>query len=210
MFVIRQWDNVKTIYGAKVNSTETIIRRAEASKEQQRAVLEENDISIVPPTLDQLDSLIDGKTTADEVKTDIGVDTTPKETAPVETPQELTQAQREAKAKERTERSVNELYAYEVDLMASLGALKQEAIDEYRALPESERTQESKYRIGYQFLGRCYDLEAESDSKVKAILNQLRDDLKAMGADTGIADTLWQHYCEEKSTAKEYYLSKYL
>lgn len=204
----RQWENVKTIYEAKTNSTETIIRKAEESKEQQRAVLEENGISVVPPSLDQIESLIDGKTTADELKEELGVAEAAPEQAASAAP--LTEEQREAKAQERTEGCVKELYAYEADLMESLSALKQEALDAYHALPREEQTRRGRLKVGYSFLDRCYELEAESDARVQEILDKLRDDLEALGRDTSIADTLWQHYCDEKSTAKEYYFSKYL
>lgn len=213
VLLFRQWENIKTIYNAKTDSTEQIVRRAEESKERQRAVLEENQVWVVPPSLDQLDKLLDGKTTADELKTELGLDVPPEDVtvSPSETPPEqLAEEVLKAKAQQLIDGSTKELYAYEVDLMGQLGALKQEAIDEYRKLPEEAQTQDSKMRIGYKFLDRCKALEAESDGKVKEILNRLRVDLKALGADTGIADTLWEHYCEEKTTTKEYYLSKYL
>lgn len=210
VFLFRQWDNVKSIYGAKTNSTEEIVRRAELSKKMQVTVLEKEQIYIVPPSLDQVDDLIDGKTTSDQVKTEIGVGVEPVRSTSVQSPGALTEKQREEMAKQRLEESVKELYAYEVDLMASLGELKQEAIDEYRALPQERHTQDSKIKIGYKLLNKCYDLEEESDRRVKEIIDALRDDLKALGAEADVADTLWQHYCDEKATAKEYYLSKYL
>ncbi len=192
------------------------MKKAETSKERQRVVLEEIGIQVAPPSLTQLDNLIEGKTSTDELKTEMGIE--PSTEPPVETPvidtkpdeTVLTEEQRQEKAKERIDGSVKELYAYEVELMASLGALKQEAIDEYHALPEAEQTHDGKVRIGYKYLNRCYDLEVEADSRVKAILDRLRSDLKALGQGTEIADSLWNSYCEEKVTAKEYYLSKYL
>ena len=229
--MIRQWENVKTIYAARTNSTETIVKRAEESKEQQRTVLEETGVQVAPPSLDQLDRLIDGKTTTDELKTELGLETPPEEAPPEEAPPEetppeeappektpdaaqqsepLSEEQRQERAKTKVDACVKELYSYEVELMSSLGALKQAAIDEYRALPEEQQTQESKVRIGYRYLNMCYDMEVEADRQVKDILNRLRSDLKELGMDTGVADTLWKHYCDEKTTTKEYYLSKYL
>ena len=211
VFFVRQWQNLKTIYNARTDSTEQIIKRAEESKERQRIILEKNRAQIVPPSLDQLDSLLEGKTSPDELKTELGLDDTaqePQQSAEVSVPP--VEEPREQKAQELIDRCAKELYAYEVDLMADLGALKQEAVDEYKALPAEERTRESKLKIGYKLLNRCYEMEAESDNKVKDILNRLRGDLKELGADTGIADTLWVHYCEEKSTTKEYYFNKFL
>ena len=96
VFLFRQWKNVKSIYEAKTNSTEEIVRRAELSKKMQVTVLEKEQIYIVPPSLDQLDDLIDGKTTSDQVKTDIGVGVEPVQSSSVPSPGALTEKQREA------------------------------------------------------------------------------------------------------------------
>lgn len=209
-FVIRQWSNVKTIYEAKTNSTETIIRRAEESKTLQRALLVEKEIEVVPPSLDQLDSIIDGKTTPEEVKVETGIGAEPVQSSRVQSALALTEEQRKEKARSRTEESVKELYSYELDLMASLGELKQQALDELRALPKEQQTKKAKVKLGYRYLDLCYELEAESDRKVKEILDALREDLKLLGGDESVADTLWESYCDEKATAKQYYLSKYM
>ncbi|MCR5825198.1 MAG: hypothetical protein K6G54_01400, partial [Oscillospiraceae bacterium] len=214
-------DNVKTFYRAKVNSSEAIVRRAEASKEQQRSVLAENGVSVVPPSLEQLERVIEGETDSDTLKDELGVGVATEqppasdETAPVPAPETnapapLTEEEREEQTRRSVDSAVKALYAYEVELMADLGALKQEAMDEYHALPEEEQTNDNKIRIGYSYLKRCYAMEVEADKRVKAILNGLRSELTALGADTKLADTLWQSYCEEKATAKEYYLNKYL
>jgi len=229
-FALKHRDNLKAIYAAKTESTESIVEKAEKSKREQETLLRENDVQVAPPNLEQLESLINGTSTSDEVKAELGLDTKTgpakpagQETAPGDgetatalpeqpEPQEPPEPpeQRQARIRDLIDRCVKELYAYEVELMADLGVLKQMAIDEYTALPEEERTKEAKTKIGFKYLDVCYEMEVESDKQVKGILDRLRGDLESLDADTEIADTLWLHYCDEKSTAKEYYLNKYL
>ena len=223
-FAVRQRENLKLLYSAKTSSTEEIVVKAETSKQEQQKVLKDKGVDVAPPSLEQLDGLLDGKTSADDVKQSLGLTDSPRSTDPTEQkpqedgtkPEEKTSEQTETaeqrakKAQEYIDQCVKALYAYEVDLMSDLGALKQQAIDEYMALPAEKHTKESRVSIGLKYLNICYDMEVVADGKVQGLLKQLRSDLTAIGAETDIADTLWLHYCEEKSTAKEYYLSKYL
>lgn len=105
---------------------------------------------------------------------------------------------------------VAELYACKIDLMAQLGSMKQAAIEQWRALPEEERTAAKKKEIGMAGLNACYDLEVQTDAQVKGILGEYRKKLEEVKADTSILDTLWKQYCEEKASEKAYYLDKYL
>ena len=229
-FAVRQRENLKLLYSAKTSSTEEIVVKAETSKQEQQKALKDKGVDVAPPSLEQLDGLLDGTATADDVKQSLGLTDSPQSTEPAQTPlkpeqkpqedgtnpeektseQTDTAEQRAKKAQEYIDQCVKALYSYEVDLMSDLGALKQQAIDEYTALPSEKHTKESKVSIGLKYLNICYDMEVVADGKVQGLLNQLRSDLTAIGAETDIADTLWLHYCEEKSTAKEYYLSKYL
>lgn len=103
-----------------------------------------------------------------------------------------------------------ELYSYEAQLMSQLGIMKQAAIDEWNALPKEQRTDAKKREIGLAGLDKCYELETQTDAKVQEILAEYRTELKKIGEDTAIMDQLWSSYCEEKTSTKAYYLSKYL
>lgn len=103
-----------------------------------------------------------------------------------------------------------ELYACKVDVMATLGKMKKEALDIWKTIPKEHRTKEKRAELGFQWLDKCYEYEVEVDSKVRAILEKYRAELKAIGADDSVLDTLWGYYCEEKKVEKAYYLNKYL
>ena len=102
------------------------------------------------------------------------------------------------------------LLELEVELFERLGHMKQEAIDEWNALPAEERTDSKKMRIMYDGLGDCYVLEANCDRQVDAILDLYRERMHEIGGDGKKIDALWDIYCDEKERAKTYYIGKYL
>ena len=73
-----------------------------------------------------------------------------------------------------------------------------------------ERTPEKKTDFVVRGLYKCYELEAEADSNVKALLASYRPRLKELGADTAVLDQLWLYYCDDKQVEKAYYLKEYM
>ena len=197
-----QRDNLKALYQAKTADAETILRESQAQLETHQKELEQYDVILKAPTQEEKDELLSGGgvKTAEQDKTDTVKEPVPEETSAAEQPT----------AQSILDRCVQELYDCEIDLMARLGAMKQAAIDEWRALPDSQRTKAKKLEIGYRGLDACYKLEVEIDAQVQEILAKYRTELESINADTAPLDTLWKHYCEEKASTKAYYLNKYL
>ncbi len=134
----------------------------------------------------------------------------PVTTAPVTTAPVIEKPKPSKTAQQIVNECVAELYACKIDVMASLGDIKKEMLDIWKALSPEERTYDRKMKIGLDGLEKCYDYEVEVDSKVQSILSKYRKELSAIGADTKVLDTLWQYYCEEKAFEKAYYINKYL
>ena len=200
-----QWDNLKAIYQAKTKSTEAILQESQAQLEAHQKELEQYDVILKAPTREEKDELLSGGSMKASKK-----DKGDAEAAPKEIPPEVPPAVEQPTAQSILERCIQELYDCEVALMAHLGTMKQAALDEWRALPESQRTKSKKLEIGYRGLDACYKLEVEIDAQVKGILAKYRTELEGINADTAPLDTLWKHYCEEKASTKAYYLNKYL
>ena len=188
-----QRDNLKALYRAKTTDAETILAEATAQSEMRQKELEEYGVTLKTPTREEMDALLNGGSIKNE--------TVPTDEKP--------QVEQSA-AKDIIERCIQELYDCETALMTRLGAMKQAAVDEWNALPEQEQTNDKKLEIGRRGLTACYALEAEIDAQVQGILARYRAELEGIKADTAPMDTLWKHYCEEKASAKAYYLNKYL
>lgn len=207
VFAWWQRDNLKALYQAKTTDAETILQESQAQLETHQKELEQYNVILKAPTREEKDELLSGGSvkTPKPKETDI-----PKEVAPEETPAEQQPAVEQPTAQSILDRCVQELYDCEIDLMARLGTMKQAALDEWRALPESQRTKTKKLEIGRRGLTACYDLEVEIDAQVQGILEKHRAELESIDADTAPLDTLWKYYCEEKASTKAYYLNKYL
>ena len=59
------------------------------------------------------------------------------------------------------------------------------------------------------YLSKAAFLESEADSKVDALLSELKGKLEAIGADTSVVDTMKSSYESEKTLKKSYYISLY-
>ena len=212
-----QWDNLKALYKAKTMDAEAILAEAAAQTEKRQKELDAYGVTLKVPTQAEMDALLNGAalpTGEDDASQQdpASMDTEPDGSEPIPTwqPVKEPEPERETDPKELIERCIQELYDCETALMARLGVMKQAAVDEWKSLPDSERTQENKMDIGYRGLDACYALEVEIDAQVLDILAGYRAELEAVKADTAPMDTLWAHYCEEKTSAKAYYFNKYL
>lgn len=195
-----QWSNIQAVYLYLTMDRENIAQQMEDTRQNHQQTLEQDHaITVKPPSLEQSNDLLDGKVSAEEVKESLGI----VQPAPTPQPKKKT-------AEELKNECVAELYALKVDVMAKLGAMKQELLDTWVALPAEQRTQKKKLDLGYAALEDCYDYEVEVNKQVRAVLEKYRPLLKEIGADTGILETLWKQYCEEKASEKAYYLDKYL
>ena len=106
--------------------------------------------------------------------------------------------------------ATTELYQYEAQVMGRLGALKAQAIEQYRALPKEEQTAAARMNLAIGALSAAKAMEGEVDGQVQSVLNRLRAELREIGADDSIVYDLWNYYCSEKESIKAYYMSKYL
>ena len=59
------------------------------------------------------------------------------------------------------------------------------------------------------YLSKAASLESEADSKVDALLSELKGKLEAIGADTSVVETMKSSYESEKTLKKSYYISLY-
>lgn len=215
---IWQRDNLKALYTAVTKDETAILQDMAQNKKDLEDALSDHNITVLAPTIEQSQALINGTASADDIKTEMGLTgetTTEPATEPASQPSQTPSSpsggtSSQAQAEQLINRCVSELYACEVDLMGRLGAMKQEALNLWNSLSAEERTSSRLREIGMDGLNQCYVLEVEVDQTVKSILARYRTKLEALGADTGVLDTLWDYYCNEKNSQKAYYMNKYM
>lgn len=227
-----QRENIKALYTFLTNDSESISQTLQDKQQAQQETLQKDyNITVLAPSIDMSNDLLDGKVSPEEVKQNLGIiqpepepaqpsapaQSTAPEPAPAPAvpeepkPPELTE---EEKQKQRLDELVNqcvaELYACEVDLMAQLGQMKQAAVDEWVALKPEERTTAKKQEIGFAGLNECYQLEVVIDKQVLAILDRYRPEVVELAGNDSVLTDLWRYYCDKKADQKAYYLDKYL
>lgn len=195
-----QRNNLKAVYLYLTLDEEAVTQQMENIRNDHQTILEqEHSVIVRAPDRQQSDDLLDGKVSPEEVKEQLGITPAPTTTEPAKkTPEELLNA------------CVAELYACKVDLMATLGGMKQALLDKWIALPPEARTIARRTEMGMAALEECYALEVVVDEQVEDILDKYRPLLTEAGGDATVLDTLWVQYCEEKAAEKAYYLNKYL
>lgn len=194
-----QRGNIKALYLYLTQDEEAVTQQMEATRQEHQQALESSHaVTVRPPDRQQSDDLLDGKVSPEEVKQQLGIPSAPAAAAPQKTAEELVND------------CVAELYACKVDLMATLGGMKQNLLDQWKALPAYQRTLEKRTELGMAALEECYKMEVTTDEQVEAILDKYRPLLKQVNGDLSVLDDLWRYYCEEKASEKAYYMNKYL
>jgi hypothetical protein len=207
--------NIAAVYTVATTDSETIEASMEQKRDEHQQTIQDQTsvtIAVEAPTIQQSNDLLSGAVTPEQVKEELGITSqlekvtasgadgaaSSEESASVATEEDLVNS------------CVAELYGCQVDLMAQLSALKQDALDKWNALSEEERTSAKKTEIGMAGLSACYSLEAATDSEVKSVLARYRTELEKIHGDTSILNTLWDVYVDEKTNQKAYYLNQYL
>lgn len=194
-----QRQNIRAVYTFVTQDSETIAGNLEQKRSEHQSKLEEKvPLTVLPPSTEQSNAILSGAATSESVKEELGI------------ANQLAKLGNEETAEELINSCVAELYACKVDIMAELALLKQEAVDQWNALPEEKRTDNALREIGLRGLEQCYDLEVTVDAQVEEILSCYKIKLVEMGADTAILADLWSYYEDEKVAEKTYYMDRYL
>ena len=207
-----QWNNIQALYAFLTQDSEQIARDLEQKREEHHQAIADaiGELTIQAPTTEQSDAILSGAVTPEQVKEELGITAQLEKTEPAQRPQGGEEEVPAATVQELLQSCVAELYACKVDIMGTLSVLKKEALDEWFAIPEEERTDTRLKEIGLAGLRKCYDLEAVTDGQVREILGRYKTQLEEIHADTVILDELWDYYTDEKTAEKAYYLDKYL
>lgn len=127
-------------------------------------------------------------------------------TTATEPPKETTQSPAENSAEKALSECLAEIYVMKAEYTAWLEDKNQEAIDEYVALEESQRTTAAKYSIGMRCLREALEKEKECDARMEEMKEKIRGLLDELGRDYSLIDEIQAAYEEEKTLKKAYFL----
>lgn len=209
-----QKDNLKALYLFATNNGKQIEQTLSDERKNTEDILTEHGVTVKGLTPEQEASLINGNLTVEDALKEIEASLKKSEGTEAadeqETPTEKTEASEKpstaTQAENITNRAVAQLYGHKARFLGSLGGLYSSASSQYLALPAEQQTAAKKRSIVMGYAVQAAELEAQCDSAVNDVLRSLRAELRAIGADTSIVDTLKQTYNSEKAAQKAYYM----
>ena len=98
------------------------------------------------------------------------------------------------------------MYVLKSNFESRLGALYEQAKQDYISVPNSQRSAR-KTEVVKKVYSQAVALENECDAQVEAVLKELDSILKQSGGDRSIVSKIRQSYNDEKSLKKAYYLN---
>lgn len=104
---------------------------------------------------------------------------------------------------------ITELYNLKNEYIGILDSMVVSAVDEYKALDESQRTRSKQLEIGASYAKKATALEEECDQKVAVIVSTIKELLKSDGKNTDIITTINNAYNTEKTLKRAYYLNMF-
>lgn len=217
-----QWDNIMAIKTSLSHSQEDITammadndqKIAQAAQKVDgvtvRDLTDEEKQALRKGELDR-EELLELLTTAEAEQADGTSSPNVSDQAPSEPAVPASSAESPAGDQKDTNRQLLSKYLAEIYLMkaeytAWLEDKNDEAIAEYVALEESERTITAKYDIGMRCMNEALEKEEECDARMADIEKKILDLLTEMGEDTSLVDDIQTAYEEEKELKKAYYL----
>lgn len=217
-----QRDNLKAVQTSATTSREELADRMEENDRKiadsaqsvegvtVRDLTEEEKQALRAGELDEAELLERLTTPASEESTAPAQTDTPQpseeSTAATEPPEETTQPPAENSAEKALSECLAEIYVMKAEYTAWLEDKNQEAIDEYMALEESQRTTAAKYSIGMRCLREALEKEKECDARMEEMKEKIRGLLDELGRDHSLIDEIQAAYEEEKTLKKAYFL----
>ncbi len=105
---------------------------------------------------------------------------------------------------------VAQLYAMEGRYLASIDGVLDRAYAEYVSTAKHNQDTAAMTAVGAKYITEIYRLESSCDAEVNTLLDSLKAELTAIGADTSIIGTIRSAYNNEKQLKRSYYMSKYM
>ena len=215
-FVYTQWNSIEALihsFGTTVEDTE---KEIEATKQELQDFIDnEEDITVRDLTEEEAKALSEGNLSEEEV---IGI-LTGKTPEPVKTPvpnkkpstvQTPTPTQNPT-SEEIISQLIAKLYIQKSTYLNKLDAIEAQVRAEFIATEDEwSSRKEAKQVYLKKYLPVVANWEKTCDSVVYGILDEIRAELKKVGRDESVVDTMKSSYLEEKKLKKTYFINRYM
>ena len=210
-----QRENLQAVKDSRTYSTEELTGKIAESKQDVEQAIAEYDTPIMRDfTLEEEDKIRRGEISPEEAMALImtpaaqsSADTNSADNAQSSDQTAVSsQAQSQNTADSIVAKYLQQVYGLKAYYLGELGRVENEMRSVY---VNSGRDKTAIAGIVQSYLPEVGSLESECDSRIASLLDSMRSELSAIGADTSIADKIYSAYLNEKSLKKSYYLSMY-
>lgn len=209
-----QKENLKAVVDSRTYTTDELTDKIAESKHETEQVIAEYDTPIMRDfTLEEEDKIRKGELTPEEAmqlimtpETGTASETEKSEKSESTGGTAPSQAKPENPANSIVANYLQQVYGLKAYYLGELGRVESEMRSVY---VNSGKDKSAIPGIIQSYLPEVGSLESECDSKISSLLNSMRSELSAIGADTSVADKIYNAYLNEKSLKKSYYLSMY-
>lgn len=215
-FIYTQRNSIDAfIYSLRTTEEDTVKEIEETKQELQDFIENEENITVRDLTEEEAKALSEGNLSEEEV-IGILIGKTPepqKPTKPGKTPaanKEPTSTSA-SKSEEKVSQLIAKLYVQKSQYLNKLDAIEAQVRGEYldnRKKWESKKL--AKQSLLKKYLPTVASWEKNCDSMVYGVLDEIRAELKKMGRDESIVDTMKASYLEEKKLKKTYFINRYM
>ncbi|MBQ2941472.1 MAG: hypothetical protein IJD97_04475 [Clostridia bacterium] len=112
-----------------------------------------------------------------------------------------------AKESEIIKNYTAQFYSMKAYYIGQLNQIEANARSEYSSMSKEQKKNLSKAGFVGKYVGYATGLQSECDAKVSGLLEQMKAELKAVGGDLSIINTVKQAYENEKAARKAYYMN---
>ncbi|MBQ9518698.1 MAG: hypothetical protein IJR59_02250, partial [Firmicutes bacterium] len=217
VFAYKQRENIKAFVESRTHTSEELSARITESKQQVQDAISVYDLPITRDfTLEEEEKIRKGELSVEDAmklitvsekaeKTDTssaeasssgGSASSGQSGAQSDT---TTASARQNPADSIVANYVQQVYGLKAYYIGALGQLESEMRSDY---VNSGRDKTKIAGIIQSYMPRIGSLESECDGRIAALLASMRSELSAVGADTSIADTIYDAYLNEKALKK--------
>lgn len=215
-FIYTQWNSIEAIIHSIGTTEEDTVKQIEETKQElQEFINSEQDITVRDLTEEEAKALNEGNLSEEEV---IGI-LTGKTPEPQKTPKPgKTPAPNNEptptpvpKSEEIISQLIAKLYVQKSQYINKLDTIEANVRAEYLATPNKwGKKKDAKQALLKKYLPTVASWEKTCDSVVYGILDEIRAELKKLGRDESIVDTMKTSYLEEKKLKKAYFINRYM
>jgi len=213
------WNSIEAFIHSMNTTKEDTLIELEKNKEQLETFLEsEGDITVRDLTEEEAKALNEGTLSEEEL---IGILTssTPEPAAtskptepPAKEPESIAaQSEPTPNPEKRISELIAKLYVQKSTYLGKLDDIEAQVRAEYISNPKKWGSlQDAKKALLTTYLPTVASWEKTCDEMVNEVLDELRAELKKLGKDDSIVETMKMSYLEEKKLKKTYFINRYM